>query len=206
MYADPSMGFESFFVLGGSEAHGDVWNIGQPEDIDQSTGLEWLPATAAHPENHLGFNLPHDRTILGPDDTALSMTSFQVQLNGDSNMTDLGLCYENQATSVDWNNSNTIRFQDVTNFPVAYSLSGFSDLEQPLTAVLHSAHTGLDAQTTEPSVAANHHLDRTEASSVKHATSEDWTKHRRLITNLYEKMPMPEVMRHMEQKKGFSAT
>jgi len=201
------MKFDSFFALGDNEVHNNTCDIGQTEDIDQSTSFDpgWLPATAAHLESHLGPKIPHNRMLLGPADTALTMMDFKVQLNGDSSMTDAGLCYENQATSTSWNNSNTIRIQDL-DLPVAYPLSVLTDKEQNSNAGQHRAHTELGPQTREPSAAANHHLDGTEASSVKYATSEDWAKHRGLITCLYEKMTLPEVMRHMEQEEGFSAT
>ncbi len=197
------MNFDSFFILGDGEAHENLWDIGQFQDIDQSTGFDWLPATAAHLESHLGLETPHDTTLLGPVDTALTMMDYQVQLNGDSNMTDAGLCYENQATSTDWNNFNTNRIQDL-DLPGALSI--LTDEEQKLTVGQHLVLTGPGPQTREPSAAANHHLDGTEPSSVKHATSEDWAKHRGLITSLYGKMTLPDVMRHMKQEKGFSAT
>lgn len=203
MYPNSSMNFDSFFVLGDSEAHENICDIGQFQDIDPSTGFDWLPATAAHLESHLGLETPHDRTLLGTADTALTMMDYQVQLNGDSNMTDAGLCYENQATSTDWNNSNTNRIQDL-DLPGALSI--LTDEEQQLTVGQQPALTEPGPQTREPSAAVNHHLDGTEASSVKYATSEDWAKHRGLITCLYEKMTLPEVMRHMEQEEGFSAT
>ncbi len=197
------MNFDSFFILGDGEPHENICDIGQFQGIDQSTGFDWLSATGAHLESHLGLETPHDRTLLGPADTALTMMDYQVQLDGDSNMTDAGLCYENQATSTDWNNFNTNRIQDL-DLPGA--LSTLTDEEQQLTVGQHPVLTEPGPQTRELSVAAIHHLDGTEASSVKHATSEDWPKHRGLITSLYEKMTLPEVMRHMEQEKGFSAT
>jgi len=179
------MNFDSFFILGDGEAHENLWDIGQFQDIDQSTGFDWLPATAAHLESHLGLETPHDTTLLGPVDTALTMMDYQVQLNGD------------------WNNFNTNRIQDL-DLPGALSI--LTDEEQKLTVGQHLVLTGPGPQTREPSAAANHHLDGTEPSSVKHATSEDWAKHRGLITSLYGKMTLPDVMRHMKQEKGFSAT
>ncbi len=203
MYPNTSMDFNSFFFLGDSEAYENIWDIGPSEEIDQSTGFDWLPATAAHLESHSGPEIPHNRTLLGPADTALTMMDYQVQLNGDSNTTDAGLCYETQATSMNWNNSNTDRIQDL-DLPGAFSI--LTDEEQQLTAGQYPALTEPGPQTREPSVAAIHHLDGTEASSVKHATSEDWAKYRGLITSLYEKMTLPEVTRHMEQEQGFIAT
>jgi len=199
------MNFDSFFALGDNEVHNNTCDIGQTEDIDQSTNFDfgWLSATAAHLESHLGLEIPHDRMLLGPANTALTMMDYQVQLNGDSNMTDAGLCDENQATSTDWNNSNTNRIQDL-DLPGALSI--LTDEEQQSTVGQHPALTEPGPQTREPSAAVNHHLDGTEASSVKYATSEDWAKHRGLITCLYEKMTLPEVTRHMEQEQGFSAT
>ncbi len=205
MYPNSNMNFDSFFALGDNEVHNNTCDIGQTEDIDQSTNFDfrWLSATAAHLESHLGLEIPHDRMLLGPANTALTMMDYQVQLNGDSNMTDAGLCDENQATSTDWNNSNTNRIQDL-DLPGALSI--LTDEEQQLTVGQQPALTEPGPQTREPSAAVNHHLDGTEASSVKYATSEDWAKHRGLITCLYEKMTLPEVMRHMEQEEGFSAT
>ncbi len=197
------MNFDSFFVLGDSEPHENICDIGQFQGIDQSTGFDWLPATAAHLESHSGPEIPHNRTLLGPTNTALTMMDYHLQLNGDSNMADAGLCYENKATSTDWNNFNTNRIQDL-DLPGALSI--LTDEEQQLTVGQHPALTEPGPQAIEPPAAANHHLDGTEPSSVKHATSEDWAKHRGLITSLYEKMTLPEVMRHMKQEKGFSAT
>lgn len=205
LYLISSMDFDSFFVLGDSGAHGDIFDFGQSEDINLSTDFDWLPTTAAHLGSHLGPEIPHDRTLVSPDDTALTMMDYQVQLNHDSNMTDAGLFYEDQTTSADWNNSDTIGIQDF-DLTVAHSSSILTEEERHSTTRQHLAHTGPSPQTGEPSMAANHHLDRTKASSAKHTSSEDWAKHRGLITSLYEKMTLPKVMRHMEQEEGFSAT
>ena len=38
------------------------------------------------------------------------------------------------------------------------------------------------------------------------ATEEDWTRRHALIRQLYEKNPLPKVMRLMESQHGFKAT
>lgn len=205
MYPNSRMNFGTFFDLGDSDAHGDFFDMGQSEDIDQSTNFDWLPSKAAHLESHLGPEIPHGRRLVGPGYTALTMMDYQVQLNDDSNMTNAGLCYEEQATLADWNNSDTTRVQEL-DLPVTCSSSVLTDDQTNPTAGHHLVHTEPGLQTREPSVAANHHLEGSEASSVKRASSEDWAKHRGLITSLYEKMTLRKVIRHMEPKEGFSAT
>lgn len=193
------MDFDSLFVLGDSEALENTYDTGQ------YGGIDWLPATAAHLESHLGLETPRDGTLLGPADTALTMMDYQVQLNGDSDMLDADFGFEDQATLTDWNNFNASRIQDL-DLPAACSLSGLTDQEKNSTVGQYAAHTEPGPQTREPSLAINHYLNGAETSSIKQASPEDWTKHRGLITCLYEKMTLPEVMRHMEQQKGFSAT
>lgn len=193
------MDVDSLFFLGDSETLENGYDTCQYGDID------WLPTTAARLESHLGLEPPLGRTLLGPPDTTLTTKDHQVQVSGDSNMIDADLSFENQATLTDRNLSGTSRIQDL-DLPVAYHLSGLTDKEQISTAGQHPAYAEPGFQTGEPLVVANDHLDTISAPSVKHTTSEDWAKHRILITTLYEKMTLSEVMRYMEQKEGFSAT
>lgn len=128
-----------------------------------------------------------------------------VQFSDDSNMLDADLDFENKATSTDWNKPNPSRIEDL-DLPAVESLSGLTDQEKRSSAGQHAAQSELGPQAREPSVGAIHHPDGTETFSMKNASPEDWTKHRGLITCLYDKMTLPELMRHMKQKKGFSAT